>query len=72
MYRDMKKSYENENPSKVIITPKPPKGDPETPDTASTPKVVQSVIQDALKPGPGPASVPTPPKPGKTGPAPKK
>lgn len=66
----MKKSYENENPSKVIITPKPPKGDPETPDTASTPKVVQSVIQDALKPGP--ASVPTPPKPGKTGPAPKK
>ncbi|MBQ6253515.1 MAG: hypothetical protein IJK05_02520 [Bacteroidales bacterium] len=53
----MKKSYENENPSKVIITPKPPKGDPEAPDASSAPKPVQDVIPDVmdiLKPGSGP------------------
>lgn len=61
----MKKSFDNENPSKVIITPKPPKGDPETPGASPAPKAVQDVIPDVmdkLKPGKEPVN------PGKPGP----
>ena len=54
----MKKTYDNENenqpqnPSKVIIVPKPPK---ENKDTSTTKSVLQDVIsegvQDVIKPG---------------------
>lgn len=61
----MKKSFDNENPSKVIITPKPPKGDPESPVNSPAPQPVQNVIADVvetLKPGKEPVN------PGKPGP----
>ena len=44
----MKKSYSNDNPSKVVIVPKPPKS--EEPDTSSTPSHLKDVLEnDVLK-----------------------
>ena len=44
----MKKSYSNDNPSKVVIVPKPPKS--EEPDTSSTTSPVKDVLEkDVLK-----------------------
>ncbi|MBP5487576.1 MAG: hypothetical protein J6Y06_08115 [Bacteroidales bacterium] len=44
----MKKSYSNDNPSKVVIVPKPPKS--EEPDTSSTPSPLKDVLEkDVLK-----------------------
>ena len=43
----MKKSYSNDNPSKVIIVPKPPK---ENNDTSSTKTATKEVVsEDVLK-----------------------
>lgn len=42
----MKKSYSNDNPSKVIIVPKPPK---ENNDSSSTQTVKDVVSEDVLK-----------------------
>lgn len=44
----MKKSYSNDNPSKVVIVPKPPKS--EEPDTSSTNSPLKDVLEkDVLK-----------------------
>ena len=44
----MKKSYSNDNPSKVVIVPKPPKS--EEPDTSSTTSPLKDVLEkDVLK-----------------------
>ena len=42
----MKKSYSNDNPSKVIIVPKPPK---ENNDTSSAKTAKEAMSEDVLK-----------------------